>query len=307
MKIPSATGKRWIPSRILELLRNPVYIGKVRWNNRPEVKKMQDGIIIKERPRADEEAVLLYDGLHEAIIDKDLFYKTQDYLKNHQPKPAPNMKPIRNPLSSIIICGQCGAKMVRRPYPNRTPDALMCPQSGCKNISSYLSYVEDRILMSLQQWLNDYKLKLSIENKENISDNEIEVKKLNVKRLEEEIKGLNKQMNNIHDFLEQGIYTTEIFIERSKVIHDKLHEAKDNLKFINRELEEDFMTQRNIIEFIPKVEHVLAVYEHVQDPEVKNALLEEVIAKAIYTKTKRVGKNKNFDNFELIVYPRTPK
>lgn len=76
---------------------------------------------------------------------------------------------------------------------------------------------------------------------------------------------------------------------------------------MSKELEEDSRTQRNIIEFIPKVEHVLAVYDSVEDPEVKNALLDEVVAKAIYTKTKKVGKDKNFDDFELIVYPRIPK
>ena len=307
MKIPPAKGEKWTPSRILELIRNPVYIGKVRWNCRPEIKKMQDGVITKERPRAAEEDWLLYDGLHESIIDADLFYKTQDYLKNNKPKPAPNMKPIKNPLTGIVICGQCGAKMVRRPYPNRTPDALVCPASGCKNISSYLSYVENRILVSLQKWLTNYKLQLSIENKENISNTEIEVKKQNVKRLEEELKGLNKQMSSIYDFLEQGIYSTETFIERSKMINEKLNETRTNLIIIKKELDENSKIQRSITEFIPKVEHVLAVYDSVEDPEVKNALLDEVVSKAVYTKTKKVGKDKNFDDFELIVYPRIPK
>jgi len=307
MKTPPAIGEKWTPARILELMRNPVYIGKVRWNFRPEVKKMQDGIITIERPRSDAEDWLIYDGLHEAVITEVLFYKTQDYLKNNKPKPAPNMKPIKNPLTGIVICGQCGAKMVRRPYPNRTPDALICPASGCKNISSYLSYVENRILISLQQWLIDYKLQLSIENKENISNTEIEVKKQNVKRLEDEIKNFNKQMSSVHDFLEQGIYSTEIFLERSKIINDKLTEAKDNLNIISKELETDSKIHKNIIEFIPKVEHVLAVYDSIEDPEVKNALLDEVISKAVYTKTKRVGKDKNFDDFELILYPRMPK
>jgi DNA invertase Pin-like site-specific DNA recombinase len=307
MKIPPAQSKKWTPSRVLELMRNPVYIGKVRWNFRPAVKKMQEGIVTIERPRADEDHWLLYDGLHEAIIDEDLFYKTQDYLKNNKPKPAPNMKPIKNPLTGIVICGQCGSKMVRRPYPNRTPDALVCPASGCKNISSYLSYVENRILVSLQQWLTDYKLQLSIENKEVISNTEIEVKKQNVKRLEEELKNLNKQMSSIHDFLEQGIYTTETFMERSKIINEKLNETKTNFDFINKELDENSKIQRSITEFIPKVEHVLAVYDSVEDPEVKNALLDEVVSKAVYTKTKKVGKDKNFDDFELIVYPRIPK
>jgi DNA invertase Pin-like site-specific DNA recombinase len=307
MKIPPAQSKKWTPSRVLELMRNPVYIGKVRWNFRPAVKKMQEGIVTIERPRADEDEWLMYDGLHEAIVNEDLFYKTQDYLKNNKPKPAPNMKPIKNPLTGIVICGQCGSKMVRRPYPDRTPDFLVCPTSGCKNISSYLSYVENRILVSLQQWLTDYKLQLDIENKEVISNTELEVKKQNVKRLEEELKNLNKQMNSIHDFLEQGIYTTETFMERSKIINEKLTDTKTNFDIIKKELDDNSKIQRSITEFIPKVEHVLAVYDSVEDPEVKNALLDEVVSKAVYTKTKKVGKDKNFDDFELIVYPRIPK
>lgn len=307
MKVPTAMGEKWSPSRILDLLRNPVYMGKVRWNFRPETKKMQDGVITKERPRADEEDWMIYDGLHEAIIDEALFNKTQDYLKNNKPKPSPNKQPIKNPLTGLVICGGCGAKMVRRPYPNRTPDALVCPSSGCKNISSYLSYVENRVLESLKKWLDDYKLKLSLENKDNISNTEIEVKSQNIKRLEDEIKNLNKQLSNIHDLLEQGIYSTETFIERSKIINEKLLELKTNLKINITELEEDSRVQRSIVEFIPKVEHVLEVYNSIEDPEAKNILLDEVVLKSIYTKTKRVGKDKNFDDFELIVYPKIPK
>lgn len=307
MKIPSATGIKWIPSRVLDLMRNPVYVGKVRWNNRPEVKKMQDGVITKERPRSDEEAVLLFEGLHEAIVDEDLFYKTQCYLKDHQPKPAPNKKPIKNPLSSFVICGQCGAKMVRRPYPNRTPDALICPTSGCKNISSYLSNVESKILELLQQWIKEYKIQLSLDNKEKVSNNEVVVKRQNVKRLEDEIKGLIKQMDSIYNFFEQGIYSTETFMERSKSINEKLKEANIDLKIIINELEKDPAAQNNIINFIPKVEHVLTVYDLVDDPEVKNALLGEMVSKVVYTKNKRVGKDKIFDDFELIIFPKIPK
>jgi hypothetical protein len=50
---------------------------------------------------------------------------------------------------------------------------------------------------------------------------------------------------------------------------------------------------------------VLAVYDSVEDPEVKNALLDEVVSKAVYTKTMKVGKDKNFDDFELIVFQKS--
>src|SRR5690606_7285878 len=112
----------WKPQRILELLRNPVYAGKVKWNSRPRVKKMQDGILKIERPRADVDDWVLIDGLHEAIISEELFYKTQEYLKTNKPHPAPNMMPIKNPLSGIVVCGFCGTNMTRRPYPDKSPD-----------------------------------------------------------------------------------------------------------------------------------------------------------------------------------------
>lgn len=307
LNIPSSENKEWIPAVILDILKNPVYMGKIRRNYKPEVKKMQDGTVTKKRLRNTSDKWQLYKGLHSAIVDEDLFYRTQELLEQNKPKPIPGNRSIKNPLAGLIICGCCGAKMVRRPYPNRTPDAVICPKSGCKNISSYLSFVENRILVSLQQWLTEYKLQLSIENKQLASNTEIEVKKQAVKKLEDEMSGLTKQLNNIHDFLEQGVYSTETFMERAKMINEKINDATKKLKAATKSLEEDNKTYKSIVEFIPKVEHVLAVYDSVEDPEVKNALLDEVVSKAVYTKTKRVGKDKNFDDFELIVYPKIPK
>ena len=221
LNIPSSDNKEWIPAVILDILKNPVYIGKIRRNYKPEVKKMQDGIITKARQKNSSDKWKIYKGLHEAIVDEELFSKTQELLEQNKPKPIPGNRKIKNPISSLVICGMCGSKMVRKPYTNRTPDFIICPKSGCPNISSYLSFVEERVLTSLQQWLTEYKLQLSIENKQLVSNTEIEVKKQAIKKLEDEISGLNKQLNNIHDFLEQGVYSAETFMERSKIINEK--------------------------------------------------------------------------------------
>ncbi len=306
LNIPSPTGKEWIPAVMLDMLRNPVYIGKIRRNYKPQIKKMQDGVVTKARPRNTSDKWVLHNGLHRPLIENELFNNAQKLLKENK-KPVPGNRTIKSPIMGLVYCGICGAKMVRRPYPNRTPDALMCPKSGCENISSYLTYVEDRIITSLRQWLTDYKLQLAIENKEYIKNTEIEVKKQTVKKVEDEIISLNKQINNVHDLLEQGIYTTEIFIERSKIIREKLSTAKNNLDILNKSLMEDNRAQRSLTEFIPKVEHILEVYYSINDPAGRNELLNEVISKAIYTKKKRVYNSGNFDNFELIVFPKTPK
>jgi len=57
LKIPPMKNGAWVPSSVLDILRNPVYIGKIRWNWRPHKKKMVDGQIITERPRAKLEAL----------------------------------------------------------------------------------------------------------------------------------------------------------------------------------------------------------------------------------------------------------
>lgn len=307
LKIRAAKGGIWKPQRILELLRNPAYVGKVKWNSRPNVKKMQDGMITMERPRANVEDWILIDGLHEAIITEELFNKTQEYLQDNKPHPAPNMMPIKNPLSGIVVCGFCGANMTRRPYPDKSPDVLLCPTSGCKNISSFLSIVENKLLESLLMWLNDYKLKLDIDNKQDVSNTEIEITKRNIKLLEDEVKNLNKQLNNIHDLLEQGVYTVEVFMDRSKLLNEKLTESRKSLNMLNKSIEKENAIKKNIIEFIPKMEHILEVYSNLDDPEVKNELLKEVVSKAVYTKTKKVYKTKKYDNFNLIIYPKVPK
>ena len=66
--IPSYTGNKWVSSSIRDILINPVYIGKIRWNWRPAKKKVQNGTISKERPRS--ENVFITDGLAEATVDE---------------------------------------------------------------------------------------------------------------------------------------------------------------------------------------------------------------------------------------------
>lgn len=146
MKIPTAKGGDWTTSTIRGILSNPVYIGKIRWNSRPEVKKMIDGQVVKERPRANEKDWIIVDGLHNPIIEKDIFNLAQEYLSENPSLPIPTRYKIMNPLAGIIVCKMCDRKMKRRPYSNKNPDTLMCDGPTCTNISSHLHLVEKRLL-----------------------------------------------------------------------------------------------------------------------------------------------------------------
>ena len=66
MGIPTYTGEpEWSLATIKTILTNPTYIGKVRWNDRMQIKTMVDGKLVTSRPRSTHsDHYMLYDGKH---------------------------------------------------------------------------------------------------------------------------------------------------------------------------------------------------------------------------------------------------
>jgi len=158
LKIPPQRGDVWTPPSVRDMLKNPVYIGKLRWNWRKEVRRGKNGEITVSRPRSTEN-LLLAAGRHEAIIEPEVFYAAQEYLDaNHAPS-VRDRGVVQNPLAGLVVCGKCGRRMQRRPYLKQgLPPHLICANTVCDTVSSGLATVEARILSSLRQWLEDYRL-----------------------------------------------------------------------------------------------------------------------------------------------------
>jgi DNA invertase Pin-like site-specific DNA recombinase len=309
LHIPPAKADVWLPVSVLDILRNPVYTGKIRWNWRRTVKKMVDGQIKKSRPRSNPDDQVLVNGLHEAIVDEHTWNVAQEYLSSNPPKPAPKDMPIKNPLAGIVVCGFCGRKMVRRPHNNREqPDILMCYSTACPNVSAPLYCVEERLLQALEEWLNDYKIKWSLEENTNKTAEsvQLDIKQAAVNNLNEQIKTLEKQMNSLYDLLEQGVYSIDIFLERSKTINDRIDKARKDRDALLDDLNSSKKREENKI-VIPKVEKILELYKSTDNPALKNKLLKEILEKAVYTKTVNGRWHNKPDDFELVLYPKLPK
>lgn len=295
-------GRDWSVATIRNMLTNPVYIGKVRWNNRKTVKKMVNGEVKVGRPRAKEGQAIVVDGLHPAIIDDETFELAQYYMKQNPAKPVGQNRQMTNPLSGLVVCDMCGHKMVRRPYPDREP-ALICTNTNCRNVSSDLSSVEAKILKSLEGWLGEYRLKWKAENDVKavpMANNEKALSKLKAEHTK-----LKKQLDNAYDLVEQGIYTPEVFIERSTAIKAKIqaNEAEQsNLIADIKEAETRTQAKKDII---PKVEKLLEVYNELPTAEDKNVLLREVIEKVVYRKEKG-GRWGDPEDYELVIFPKIP-
>jgi len=308
MGIPPAKGDVWVPASVQTILRNPAYIGMIRWNFRPQVKKMIEGKMQKIRPRKNPDDWVLVKGLHEPIIDMTTWNLAQEYLKENPPKPCPRDMEIKNPLAGIVVCGICGRRMVRRPYNGKYPDTLICHNTACQNVSSQLSMVENRLLEALEDWLKKYKLNWNLMDDDESDHNiQIEVLKKAINKTEEELTTLKKQLNNIYDLLEQGVYSTDTFLERSRILSERIEENKQTREKLIQELQKEEMREKSKRSIIPKVERVLELYRSTDDPAFKNELLKEVLEKAVYIKTVNGRWHHRPDEFELVLYPKLPK
>lgn len=304
MKIPTRKGGDWTTSTIRGILSNPVYIGKIKWNSRPQKKKIIDGEIKKERPRANKEEWILVDGLHKPIIDEETYNLAQEYLDKNPSVPVPTRHKVKNPLAGLIICGVCGRRMKRRPYSNGQPSSLMCDGPTCTNVSSPLNLVEKYLLQTLEDWLKVQKLNIK---KQEASNLETDIIEQSIKEINNELEILNKQLNSLYDLLEQGVYSIDIFIQRSKILNDKINVLRENKEKLEDRLNDILIIKENEKAIIPKVEKVLETYNRLEDPKEKNDLLKEVIDKVIYTKKEGGRWSGKIDSFTLDLYPKIPK
>ncbi len=297
-------ASEWTISSVKDILSNPIYIGKIVWNKRKQKKKTKNGHLIISRPRNKD--YLIYDGLHEPIIDNKTWELVQEKRKQNTPKVKHN-NTIQNPLVGLVFCEKCGKLMQRRPYTKANkPATLICSNPKCDNVSSKLYIVENKIIEALKIWLKNYKVHYSEKNNLNSDNNKIIEK--SVSTTKRELEKENAKLNKIYEFLENGIYNNDEFISRSKAIKDNIQNIESKLEEYNSLLQKntEIQNQKEII--IPKLENIIDLYYNLKTAEDKNVLLKSIISKVTYLKTeKAIKKNVSPTNFELHIFPKIAK
>lgn len=307
MQIPPARHDYWEKSAIRDMLMNPTYAGKIRWGWRKTVKKPIGGALVAQRPRNYNEDCIVSDGLHEPIISLETYEKAQEYLSENPAPPVGYRSEVKSPLAGIIVCGKCGRKMsMRRATTLGKPDYFVCSSRNCTNVSSPLYLVEDRVLYLLEQWVKEYKI--SLKSDKGKSEDQTELLKKTITQSEKTLDQLEKQLGNLHDLLERGVYSVETFLERSKNLSERIEAARSAKDQAVKQLSEAKHNELNKIEFLPKIEHLLEVYDSITTPAEKNEMLKEIIDKGIYTKEQSgARRGVSADDFELTLFPKLPK
>lgn len=305
MSIPSPSGKKWTAAVVREILINPVNAGWVRHNYRPAKKSVVDGEVRVSRPRSSQEDVSLYPGRHRGQISQEVFDDVKKFLLDNPSRPGPKQVAMKNPLSGLVICGSCGHAMVRRPYQNGRQETLLCPHTYCPTVASNLVVVEQGVLQAMREWLENFDLEYQSTKSDPAQGDSSGALRAALSALQKEHDQLAAQEARAYELVEQGIYSTEIFLQRSRAISERQKENQTQLEQISIELQHMEHREKARAAISPMIRTVLASYPLAQSPKEKNDLLKRVLQKVEYTKTNRNRRSGGGD-MNIRIYPKLP-
>lgn len=296
--LKTTKGRTWYDKGVRDILKNKTYAGYVVWNKVERTKTS-----CKFRP---EEERIESKGIHEAIIDESDWLKAQSILKSNEIPRNKKNTVITNPLAGLIICTECGYKMLAQQstYPdNSIVKFIKCKECG-KNRGVKLDILEDEIIAQLRSWVDSYEVScndvFTNKNKENSS-----LKSYNklLKTLTSEYETLLKQKENLHNLLEQGIYDVDTYLDRSKALVDKIDLNRSNIELVRKDIALEEESNISLDDIIPEVKKVLQLYYKTDVMKERNDLLKKVIDSADYYREP----NKRLSKFKVEIHPKLRK
>lgn len=267
----------WERGSVKKILENPVYAGKVHWHSK------QDGNIICS-------------GRHEAIIAEKTFNRVQELIKNNPLAHVKNSSTLKNHYHGLLYCKNCGHQMIRRYIKSSGKAHVLCRYRTCsgKVVGSAMNGIDEAVINAIKIKLAKIKeAQHNYKTSENIKANQAVRDKRSI--IETELIRLKGQQSKIYDFFEQGIYSTEVFLERSAAISDKIKSGETQLK---ETAESGTVPKLSSEELMFRLENVIHDFDG-SNPEEKNKMLKTVIKKIGYSKTERQCRGRNDSDLTL--------
>ncbi|MGL6186040.1 MAG: recombinase family protein [Clostridium chrysemydis] len=280
-------GNNFSASSVLTILKNPIYIGKITWKKK-DIRKSKTPGKLKDTKMRDKSEWIIVDGKHKPLIDKEIWNKSQEILNNRYHVPYQLTNAPINPFAGLITCAVCGKKMTMRP--SRGIHRIMCTYK-CGNISNRFDDVELEVLNQIEKVIEGYRYELESNEPK---DDETSIFKGQLANITKEIKTLENQKLKLFDFLERGIYTEEVFLDRSTNIANRINLLTSEKNSIENKLNSK-STSKNLQDAIIDFEAVVKSYPLITDVKLKNELLKSILNKIEYKKT-------NSNSFEIKIY-----
>ena len=294
MKVKPKVREVWTRSSIAEMLMNPVYIGKIRWNYRVDVKSWEDQKMVVSRPRRSMEECVIVDGRHEAIVSEKLFGRANS--RKAQNITLKKSNSLKNPLAGIFYCAKCGKAMKMRAANGKNVSRFECSEVKlCGNGSATYDEIMNQLSNAIKEYIEDFEVNLSGDNA-----NEVAMHQQMIDSMERRLFDVEKKELSLWEkYTEEGM-PKAVFDKLIEKVTTEKKELKDSLKkaYDSMPSHEDY--EAKISSFSVALECLM---DDSISADAKNTFLRAIISKMTFEREKSVLLTKQLAEEMGVPYP----
>lgn len=266
MGVRTRRGGLWENRTVEYILRNPVYIGKIRWN--PKRRTRRD---------YDDPDIIIIDGGHDHLIDDGTWQQVQDRLAKNKAmygKFAGKKKSPSYMLQGIVKCSTCGSTLT--PAAGTSMQCQAYAHGKC-NVSHGITIprLEEMVLTALQENLKKGNIHL-VRKSEPKEEYESQV-------IERQIAREKLKLIRVREAYENGIDSIDEYRSNKQKIADRIEQLESSLPKKELPKKDDLIKQ-----FRSGHKNVLnQLKDPAISPEEKNLTLRSFIDKIVFDKAKQ--------------------
>ncbi len=300
-------GNPFSLTAIKDILNNPVYIGKIRYNLRPNWSE--------KRRKGTNSNPLIVDGKHEAIIEQELWDKVQSMLQTSKGKPS-RIYDGEFPLTGILKCPQCGAGMVimrtsrtRKDGTKRRLEYYCCGNwknkgtAVCHSNAIRVDKANDYVFGKLSKLLSNDKLVRDIVKNINTDrKNKADPSKDELQKLTKELDKISAKKDKLFEAFEEDIITKEEFKERVVELQSRERLLQEDVNNLKMNILDDNVQQVSYEMVKETLSKVGEMFGNCNSMEQKKKLLHMLISKITINELREVDSIQININDNLIAY-----
>lgn len=274
MNIKPRISKNWSAAAIKDMIENPVYTGKIRWNHRKTVIIMENGQKKISRPKSPLEQCILTPGLHKPIISEELYCSAME-KKGRNICVRKNFS-LENPFAGLLFC-QCGYSMSYK-YNHQKSNTNAIMVCSHQTICHTRSVLYDELLKNVIQCMEKKIESFEVEIENTVSEN-AEHYQVIVRDLECRLEQLYKKEERQKDAFDDGIYSKQEYLERNKNVRQEIEKTLRSIENTKNNMPKTADCKKKKVIF----EEVLQTFRDAEIPaQRKNILLKKCIRKIVY-------------------------
>lgn len=267
-------GAKWNPNSIRNIVNNPVYIGKIRWNTTKQTPYYENGRRRYKTVQSDDPIVV--DGLHEPIISQELWDRAK---RRTDAAPVRGEYQMRNHYGRILVCAECGKSLTYCDSGNAKEPMLVhlhkgdgCKTKGCR--VSTMDAIVAGVLESMAQ------------NLDHCSEGDFQDDSIMAEACEKEAQRCRQVVKDNLGRMERGVLTEEEYLSRKTELEAKAVECEERAESLRRGTAENARKQAMTLR------KALGMLRDQNAPaEAKRKLLWAIVDRIEYTNRAPIGKD----------------